>query len=363
MLRHRSFESAEELMLSLRDVVPQDAYVSCAYYEDPEVEMERKGWLGADLVFDIDADHIPTACDKIHDEWACGKCGFTGRGPAPDKCPACGGEKFNESTWPCEICLASAKSETAKLLTMLMDEFGFSEKEIRLFFSGHRGYHVHIENTAIQGLDSVARKEIVDYLYGLGLDLTARKSGTNQRETLSLRNPSWRRRMALGMKEFIRNVDPMDLIDIGARKNEINRLKSTREDGTTNVSEMESLRRPKNVRLELWERIAERGINLQSAKIDTVVTTDIHRLIRLADTLHGKTGFKKTKFEVSNIDIFDPFKSAIAFRSGSATVLVFKAPEFRIGEEMFGPYGNQKVELPTSAAVMLICKGRAEIIE
>jgi hypothetical protein len=86
-------------------------------------------------------------------------------------------------------------------------------------------------------------------------------------------------------------------------------------------------------------------------------------LIRLADTIHGKTGFKKIEFEVSAIDVFDPFKSAIAFRGGSATVLVLKAPEFRICEEMFGPYINQKVELPTSAAVMLICKGRAEIVE
>jgi DNA primase small subunit len=112
-----------------------------------------------------------------------------------------------------------------------------------------------------------------------------------------------------------------------------------------------------------WRKIAEHVIKLQSAKIDTVVTTDIHRLIRLADTLHGKTGFLKVEFPVSTIHSFDPFKDAIAFKEGTATVNVSDAPEFRLGDEMFGPYRNQKVELPTAAAVLLICKGRAEVVE
>ena len=100
----------------------------------------------------------------------------------------------------------------------------------------------------------------------------------------------------------------------------------------------------------------------QSANVDTVVTTDTHRLIRLGCTLHGKTGLKKTEFPVPAINDFDPFKSAIAFREGTATVLVSNAPEFRLGDQTFGPYKNQKIELPTAAAVLLICRKRAEVI-
>jgi len=29
--------------------------------------MENKGWIGADLIFDIDADHIETRCKTEHD--------------------------------------------------------------------------------------------------------------------------------------------------------------------------------------------------------------------------------------------------------------------------------------------------------
>ena len=146
MVRHKSFVDISDLQIFLGDAVPSDVYHSCAYYENPEAEMDKKGWLGADLVFDIDADHIPTSCNKIHDEWTCSKCGFSGRGITPEICPICEGLRFDAKTWPCELCLNSAKEETAKLIDMLEKDFGFSYNEMHLFFSGHRGYHVHIEN-------------------------------------------------------------------------------------------------------------------------------------------------------------------------------------------------------------------------
>jgi DNA primase small subunit len=101
--------------------------------------------------------------------------------------------------------------------------------------------------------------------------------------------------------------------------------------------------------------------NLKASKIDTVVTTDIHRLIRMNGTLHGKTGLKKTEFPADKLEDFDPFTQAVAFKKGAAKVLVSDAPEFRLGGNTLGPYKNQTVELPVAAAVMLICKGRAEV--
>jgi hypothetical protein len=44
-------------------------------------------------------------------------------------------------------------------------------------------------------------------------------------------------------------------------------------------------------------------------------------------------------------------------------VSVSCAPQFRLGENQFGPYRNEKLELPTAAAVLLICKGRAEAMK
>ena len=110
-----------------------------------------------------------------------------------------------------------------------------------------------------------------------------------------------------------------------------------------------------------WKKLAEYVKDLESAKIDTVVTTDTHRLIRMNGTLHGKTGLKKVEFLAKNLKDFDPFKEAVAFKEGAVKVFVSDAPEFRVGDSVLGPYKNETVELPTAAAVLLICKGRAEV--
>lgn len=369
MQRHKSFKQIGELKEFLQNSAPSDAYFSCAYYESPDVEMDRKGWLGADLIFDIDADHIPTPCNKIHDEWICGGCGFSGKGVIPEKCPACGSEKFNANTWPCEVCLDSAKAETIKLLNMLTKDFGFSEKEIRVFFSGHRGYHVNVENEAVKTLDAVARKEIVDYVCSLGLAVFFHEVGRKNRREAPFfseaftNNLDWFKRLTLGMQNFIINAKDEDFKTIGLKRNVIEMLLANRDAILKNLQTPGKRIFVKGVGVDSWRKIAEHVIKLQSAKIDTVVTTDIHRLIRLADTLHGKTGFKKVEFPVSGIHTFDPFKDAIVFKEGKATVNVSDAPKFRIGDETFGPYKNRRVELPTAAALLLICKRRAEVIE
>jgi DNA primase small subunit len=361
MQRHKSFSQLSELKEFLQNSVPSDSYYSCAYYESPEAEMDRKEWSGADLIFDIDADHIPTTCDKIHDEWVCGGCGFSGKGVTPEKCPACGSEKFNAKTWPCETCLASAKAETLKLLDMLTEDFGFSEKEIHVFFSGHRGYHVSVGCDVVMTLDSIARKEIVDYVSSLGLDLSS-YDAIRKEELAS--NYGWSKRLDQGIRDFIKNAKDEDLRNIGLKKNVIDALSRSR-DSISSSLQAAGKWSPfvKGVGPDSWRRMAEHVAKLQSAKIDTVVTTDIHRLIRLTDTLHGKTGFLKVEFPVSTTASFDPFKDAIAFKEGTATVNVSDAPEFRLGDELFGPYRDKKVELPTGVAVLLICKGRAEVAE
>ncbi len=171
MVRHRRFEQIANFRTVLADTVPSDVYHSCAYYENPDFDMDKKGWIGSDVVFDIDADHIPTPCNKIHDEFRCTKCGFEGRGITPEECPCCGGTKFETKIWACDLCIQSARDEAAKLLDMLEKDFGFAQREMRVFFSGHRGYHIHIENEAVRSLDAMARKEIVDYVTGLGLSI------------------------------------------------------------------------------------------------------------------------------------------------------------------------------------------------
>jgi len=368
MLRHKRFLEFNELVSTLRSLIPSDAYYSCAYYENPEAEMDVKGWLGSDLVFDIDADHIPTPCAKIHDRWTCSNCGMTGRGATPNRCPACGKEKFEEKKWPCEVCLESAKVETIKLLEFLTDDFGFSPSEIIVAFSGHRGYHVHVESEVVHELDAMARKEIVDYVTGIGLETSLQgleESGKKRRRILGgpdLSDKGWRGRIARGTYTFLSTATAEDLEEIGLRKKEINTILSKRELFLKCWEKTGPWGTIKGLGVESWKKIARRGAELQSAKIDTVVTTDIHRLIRMTGTLHGKTGLRKTEVSTSQIESFDPLKEAAVFKKGTETIFISEAPEFRIGDQTFGPYRNEKIELPTAAAMFLLCKGAATVI-
>jgi len=369
MLRHNRFGKGEELKAFLRTRIPSDAYFSCAYYESPGAEMDKKGWLGADLIFDIDADHIATSCGKVHDAWTCGGCGFDGKGLVPEECPICDGQKFDVKTWSCEDCLKSAKDEAVKLLDMLLKDFGLSEKDMHAFFSGHRGYHVHVESNVVRTLDAVARKEIVDYVCALGLDmgfgsLDRRGPSKPSFPTVPrLGDSGWRGRIARSMYDFILKGGQEDYSRLGLKKNLAEAIIRKREAVLKGWNDVGPYRAVRGVGFETWKRIVDSCVEAASAKVDTVVTTDIHRLIRLVGALHGKTGLKKVECPISGIEAFDPLKSAVAFKRGTACVLVSEAPEFRLGDETFGPYKNQKVELPTAAAVLLICKKRAEVAE
>ena len=370
MLRHKGFKNAGKLRDFLKMTVPSDAYYSSAYYEKPEEEMEEKGWLGADLIFDIDADHIPTPCAKVHDTWVCSKCGAVGRGAPPEGCPNCGQKNFDEKTWPCEVCLECAKVETMKLTDFLMKDFGFSQGEINVGFSGHRGYHLHIESEGIRELDQMARKEIVDYLVGIGLEpeFHGLEEKMAERRSRVITGPDlgdlgWRGRIARGTYEFLLEVAPEKLEKMGLKKTVSGIIVQHREVLLESWKEKAPWGIVKGIGIGSWRKIAQHGAEKQSVKLDTVVTTDIHRLIRLNNTLHGKTGLKKMKVSIADIERFDPFRSAIAFKEGMVTVFVSQAPQFRLGEEIYGPYDRQKIELPTAAALLLLCKGAAKLVE
>jgi len=366
MVRHKQFTSVNELRKFVEDTAPSDVYYSTAYYSNPEEEMEQKGWLGADLVFDIDADHIPTSCKEKHDRWTCKTCGRSGKGAAPQTCHSCHGERFNEQTWVCELCLQRARNEAMKLTDFLMEDYGFSKTELKAFFTGHRGYHIHAMSDVILDLDSDERKEIVDYVLGNGLDLDEMDilQRGSARPTLPERlneSKGWKRRISQKLANALANGDLNELIGLG--------IKSTLV--KTIIEERRATMKYQDVRTIIetighhtmgnrgWEKVLKRIIEECSANIDTVVTTDVHRLIRTKETLNGKTGLRTVEVDVDKLGSFDPFDEAIGFQNGEETVDVDEAPEFRLRGSAFGPYTNQRVTLPTAAAVLLVGKRKA----
>jgi DNA primase small subunit len=358
MVRHRSFKDPGSLLRAVRDLVPLHVYFSTAYYREPTAPMEEKGWTGADLVFDIDADHLNTPCKPDHDSWKCKACGTTGKGGAPKLCPKCKNDRMEEQTWLCDRCLQEAKEETAKLLEMLYTDLGIDHENTRLFFSGHRGYHVHVYSKQTSQLGEEERREIADYLLAQGLDPQLHEleetsvGGTRVAEGPLMGQPGWRGRIVAGIYDILGS----EIDQIGLTSTQVSALKSwDRED---------LLRKPfwssvKGVGMSTWKTLVSKAVEKKSAKIDSVVTTDIHRLIRMPGTLNGHTGLLAMKVPEERLDEFDPFTEPVAFQ-GQITVKVKESPGFRLGEERFGPYRDEIVELPSAAGMLLLCKHRAE---
>lgn len=364
MIRHLSFENENNLIKLLSEKVPADCYRSTAYYLNPSAaNMKEKGWLGADLVFDIDADHIQTSCKKKHDRWRCLNCGENGYCSAPENCPKCGSNRIDEKAWFCSECLEAAKIETIKLLEFLESDFGLTDQEIFIYFSGHRGYHVHVESEEFKVLDQDARREIVDYITGLGLDpsLHGLKDVSGEEDlTKILKFSAWAERLMKSGYDIILKYGLEDLLRIGIKDRVASSIIENRE-RIIDLWWRGKFNQIVGVDRKTWESIFLEAARRGGVLIDTVVTADIHRLIRLEGTLHSKTGFRKVRV-LKALENFDPLKEAVVFKKGEVRVHVYESPEFRVEDSVFGPYIDVDVELPISAAVLLICKGLAYVI-
>ncbi len=134
-LRHVSFPDEQEFYKFLAGEAPRYISYSAALYERPDARpMPKKGFLGAELVFEFDAH-----CEH-------------GRIVCPD-------------------CLGKAKQDTFRLIEeFLVPDFGLSKKEITVNFSGARGYHIHVDNDWARELGRDSRREIAEFITGSGVD-------------------------------------------------------------------------------------------------------------------------------------------------------------------------------------------------
>jgi len=363
MVRHKGFSSLNGLIDYIKSEIPLHVYYSSAYYANPAAkEMELKEWLGADLVFDIDADHIPTRCKEEHDAWRCNNCGAQDRGLLPASCPRCGSKHVTaSSSWLCYQCLEAAKDEAIKLIEdFLIPDFGFSTSEISISFSGRRGYHIHIESPKILSLDPYARREIVDYIKATELipDAQGFEPGL---KVPTIGDYGWRGKLAKGLYLYLSQASVSELSDVagpditgGGLETWRNNLLKNLEGGSGPWLLPSSS--------EAAKKLFERAVAYQRCNIDERVTTDVKRLIRLPGSLHGGTGLQVLSLSLNDLERFNPLKSAVAFRTGHLKCFVKHAPQIAMMDQTFGPYHEARVELPLAVALYLLLQGLAEAV-
>ncbi|WEU39637.1 MAG: hypothetical protein OdinLCB4_003900 [Candidatus Odinarchaeum yellowstonii] len=373
-LRHIVLKDIHQLLDFCKRLGPSDCYHSAAYYTNPAVpDMSEKNWVGCDLIFDVDADHLDTPCKKDHDIWICNKCNNEGKGNQPTTCPKCSGKDISKITWICDNCLNTAKKEIIKVVDeFLISDLNLNPENIFITFSGHRGYHIHVEEEKIKKLDSNARREIIDYITGNGVDPTYQ--GLAQIPGGLIIGPKsddygWRGRINKYAVRFLKEADESKLTEIGLTKPKRKLILENREFIVENLSSTNKFIPGVNgiswdvakLKINDWLKIVEAAVKLYAGKVDEPVTADTHRLIRLPNSLNGKSGFKTELLRRDELEAFNPLNDAQVF-TGYVKVKIKRAPRIVIDDTSYGPFYDEEADLPMSVGVFLACKNLADIL-
>lgn len=358
MTRHMRFLSEASIHDWLAKCAPRHLYNSTAYYRNPSApgSMENKGWLGADLIFDLDADHLRNAKEMTFEEQ-----------------------------------LAKVKEMTKKLVyEFLIPDFGFAEEHIHLNFSGGRGYHVHITDPKVLSMEASDRQQVVDYITATGLKkdwafVTEKvhqryKDKVNTKEFHSLYResaPGWKGKLRKGMAglidtlntmndreaaEFIENLRKESGMERAIGPIRAGHLYDIVVDSGKKLKEKGNLPQYMNkCQIEDFCEliIAYSKVNV-AGDIDEPVTKDVKRLIRTPYSLHGKTGLLVKPLTFNEFESFNPLYDAVVFDDQPVRVNVVKDFSINMLQQHDLKAGENIVTM--YLAVFLLGSGRAKIL-
>jgi len=321
MNRHVSFQSAQDFSIYVKNKIPAHIYYSSAYYVKPNREkMEDKGWIKADLIFDIDADHLPLKSKSY------------------------------------KIALNRAKKEVFKLYRALTTELGVDEKKIKIFFSGSRGYHIHVYDRDFQLLNSGERREIIDYLM-----VNTEKILDGNRFYDSFKAMQVSRILARYIKNLIKKGRLMDILKKYRVRNPervytiLANVENLQKLENGDLSFLPRSVRVKNFVVDLVGKISE-SLRIY---IDAPVTADVKRLIRMPNSLHGKTGLKVTEVDIDRLRDFNPFYDAVVFGDERVRIRGVRRAKIEIMGEDYSIKAGERASIPEHAAIFFLCRGVA----
>jgi len=361
MNRHLGFDGRSKIEDYVRTHVPRHAYYSTAFYEAPAARtMVEKGWLGATLIFDLDADHIEGSAEMDYKDM-----------------------------------LAIVKKEFIKLVDVwLVKKLGYDHENIHMVFSGGRGYHAHIEGQDVLELNTFERREIVDLVTGKAdlshfLREVSFHSGTRMdgrgysSRTFELPDPQrgdWKGDLSRRTMRFFKDIDIMikdDLRDQAADalvmvtdkdKDDamefLDFLEHADNAGHRRIDRLLEDRRldfQKGLGQSFWNRLAEQLFVQMAGEADEPVTADIKRLIRLPSSLHGKTGFRVIEMTRDELDDFDPLTDALAFGDDPIEVEAHVDATIDLGGHEHTIAAERRTTLPEYAATFALLRGMAQI--
>ena len=367
--RHLSFRDISGLNKYLVEKTPFFVSYSVGYYKFPDRRpMENKELFGADIVYEFDADDFDLPCKNEHDVWFCKACGEFGNGHK-DICPKCQG-KTEITEWVCDKCLGHAKNETLRLMDFLETDFNLDPKSFVVSFSGSKGYHLRVTDKSIIPLSKSSRLQMMNYIQGKNIDLSQLGFEFKDRQwhCPSPKSLGLSSKILSFLKEYIINSTKENMVsDLNLTKQKAIKIYDNKEvilNKMDNNILWHSFSSDSKSDAKFWEDLLNLAISKICFRIDPMSSSDIYKIMRMPDTIHGGTGFLsstiKTKEELVN---FNPLSDAVIFREDRTKRIEITRPinEFKLIEKEFGPYTiGEKIDLPEAVSVYLLLKGVAK---
>lgn len=353
--RHMAFKTPANLYSFMQNQVPAHSYYSTSYYRAPDASiMDDKGWMGAELIFDLDADHL---------------------------------EGANEMTYA-EMLLQIRKEMETLVDRFLLGSLGFSEDQVHITFSGGRGYHAHVRTPDVMGLGTHERRELVDYITCSGLDMewvfprnkvpvsqqnvgnATRVNVTNDRLLPPKDSGGWRGMMRTSLEEVVQNImelEPRELKKLypsikGSAGKTISETAEVLRKNHTAMFERNTMAMLPSTKQEFLMKIMTEDVAPSLAgEVDEPVTADIKRLIRLPGSVHGKSGLRVTPITRDELSDFDPLQMAVpdTYTDKPVKITMRKPAELDMLGQHFKLEGE--TEVPEFAAMFLVGRKMADI--
>ncbi len=367
-IRHRAYTDKEKFQWYLQKRGPHSVYYSTAYYRHPgEKMMVDKEWMGAELIFDLDADHLDEA-----------------------EAAKARGEEM-----PLEEQLRIVKDQFRYLLDeFLFGDFGIDEKDVFLTFSGGRGYHAHVTDPRLMELDAKGRREIVDYVTAKvpaakGTDkpdlshfITEKPMGTTGMGKYTRARmaefvapvdaPGWPGRLTRGLVTTLQqNVLDAPREEARAWLVGLDEVGPKTADKFLDEFDADALERIGRGFLEQGtiakkvsrHVLAQSALALGKGETDEPVTADVKRLIRLPGSLHGKTGLKVVTLRADELKGFDPFRDATVFGDETVRMVPRFDQELTLAGERVKVTAGEEVEVPVNHAVFWCSRQAGTVVK
>ncbi len=323
--RHKAFRTNAELNAYFRQNAPLFASYSTALYEFPDARpMEKKVFLGSDLVFDIDK---PTReFDHKHNDIFCIEC------------------------------FGKVKSDAIKILDYLKGDFGFKETAIN--YSGNKGFHFHLRLKEIRDLNQPSRKQLIDYLTGPETVFIGAHEKDDRFIGPSEKSFGWNKKFFVYAFNFVQGALLEEVKKKGLRG------KNAEDFFLKKGIVLEQMRKGKWVfaSKKFWDNLYSEFKVEESVGVDAHVTLDLARLIRIPGSLHGETGLAARVVEPDRLPEF-ALRDAVAFSAGEKTINVLPQIDIALDfpERLFLKK-NEPCEVSLASGLFLMCKGKATLL-